>query len=78
MLGDLKIKNSIIWNVQLFYLMSYEKMLNWNWSLVSMIEKVFNLAISIDFMKRIELEKSQFGTKTQLLKHSLLGTSIDI
>jgi hypothetical protein len=54
-LGILKFKYSIIWIVQLFYFMSNkQKMLNWNWSLVCIIEKFDYLNW---FFKIIELKK---------------------
>jgi len=78
-------KHCVIWTVKiwLFEKLNYlswcdTKMLNWKKLRFAQLNKFFNLSISTDFEKKKELDwKSQFITKTQVLKHSLLQIKRD-
>jgi hypothetical protein len=68
--SDLKLKNMIDWIFQL----SEDTKNVINWYSVWVIEYVFQLDYLNWFCKKELNEKCQFGTKTQLLKHSLIRT----
>ncbi len=72
MFNDLKVKNSIICNVQLFDLIWFESKKCWIESEIHFrpLDNFLYSVIWIDFGKKNWIEKSPFGTKTQLLKHS--------
>ncbi len=71
-IGDLILKNSIAWTVHLFNLICIDtknvelklKFSSNNW--IGFLIQLFELNL-----QKIELKKGQFGTKTQLQKHSL-------
>ncbi len=70
-LGDLKFKNSIIWNVQLFDLIGY-KNAELKLNFVSDIwMRIFISATWIDSVSKNKIEKCHFVTKTEILNHSL-------